>query len=416
MGAIDGSGCAMSAAAFVVAINLFIAGVFATAFGVVAAYARSSVGARWLALAYGLGMFNPLLELILPLQRDPWLVQFGIFAAYLFATTFIVVGLARHYRLAPPWAALGAIVVISLLVNSQTIAMPRDSILRGFAYQLPYFAIVLMALTVVLRFAHRKALDVGLLILFALSSLQYLLKPFAAVLMGSGDSAQAYIGTTYAALSQSTGAMLLIANGLLMLLIIVRDAMAEITARSETDTLSGLLNRRGFEDRADRLLATALRAGVPGAMVVADLDHFKAINDSHGHEAGDRVIRAFAEMLVDKANEHAVIGRLGGEEFAVFIPGANLPAARHYAEGVRTGFSGLAIADLGSACRVSASFGIARFEAGDSLSDLLRRTDAALYAAKKGGRDRVCVAESDAEMPPMATARSGRRQGSRQAG
>lgn len=404
----------MSAAAFVLAINLFIAGVFATAFGVVAAYARSSVSARWLALAYGVGMLNPLLELILPLQQEPWLVQYGIFAAYLFAANFIVVGLARHYRLVPPWYALCTLVVIALLVNSQTISMPRDSILRGLAYQLPYAIASLMCLAMVLRFKRRKVLDVWLAVLFGVSSLQFLLKPFAAVLLGSGDSAQAYIGTTYAALSQSSGAMLLIANGLLMLLIIVRDAMAEITARSETDTLSGLLNRRGFEDRADRLLATTMRAGLPGAMVVADLDHFKAINDSHGHEAGDRVIRAFADMLGATADERAVIGRLGGEEFAVFIPGTNLPTARLYAEGVRSGFSSISIANLGPDRRVSASFGVAALTDGDSLSDLLRRTDAALYEAKKGGRDRVCVSDPDAEIPPAVVTHGERRQGSRQ--
>lgn len=401
----------MSAAAFVLAINLFIAALFATAFGVVAAYARSSIGARWLALAYGVGMLNPLLELVLPLQRDPWLVQFGIFAAYLFAANFIVVGLSRHYRLTPPWIALGALVVIALLVNSQTIAMPRDSLMRGLAYQVPYAIASLMCLAIVLRFAHHKALDIWLAVLFGLSSLQFLLKPLAAVLMGSGDSARAYIGTTYAALSQSSGAMLLIANGLLMLLIIMRDAMAEITARSETDTLSGLLNRRGFEDRADRLLATTSRAGVPGAMVVADLDHFKSINDSYGHEAGDRVIRAFAEVLGQAAEDRAVIGRLGGEEFAVFIPGANLAAARLYAEGVRAGFAGLSIAALGPDRRVSASFGVAQLKAGDSLSDLLRRADAALYQAKKTGRDRVCVAQPEMPAPRMPS--TDRRRGSR---
>lgn len=401
----------MSAAAFVLAINLFIAALFATAFGVVAAYARSSIGARWLALAYGVGMLNPLLELVLPLQRDPWLVQFGIFAAYLFAANFIVVGLSRHYRLTPPWIALGALVVIALLVNSQTISMPRDSLMRGLAYQVPYAIASLMCLVIVLRFAHHKALDIWLAVLFGLSSLQFLLKPLAAVLMGSGDSAQAYIGTTYAALSQSSGAMLLIANGLLMLLIIMRDAMAEITARSETDTLSGLLNRRGFEDRADRLLATTSRAGVPGAMVVADLDHFKSINDSYGHEAGDRVIRAFAEVLGQAAEDRAVIGRLGGEEFAVFIPGANLAAARLYAEGVRAGFAGLSIAALGPDRRVSASFGVAQLKAGDSLSDLLRRADAALYQAKKTGRDRVCVAQPEMPAPRMPS--TDRRRGSR---
>lgn len=403
----------MSAAAFVLAINLFIAGIFATAFGVVAANARSAVGARWLALAYGLGMVNPVLEFMLPNQVDPRPVGFAIFASFLVAFSLCIIGLARHYRLTPPWRVLGALVGASLLVNILTIDMPRDSLLRGLLYQSPYFLVQLVGVVTIMRFAHRKALDRALLALFVLGGLQFLSKPLLAAWLGSGASPQAYIGSTYAAISQSVGAMLLIANGLLMLLIIVRDAMAEITARSETDTLSGLLNRRGFEDRADKLLATALRAGVPGAMVVADLDHFKSINDGHGHEAGDKVIRAFAEVLGETADARAVVGRLGGEEFAVFIPGANLMAARLYAEGVRSGFSGLSIAALGANRRVSASFGVAQLKAGDSLSDLLRRTDTALYQAKKSGRDCVCVAQQDTVVPRMPN--TDRRRGSRRA-
>ena len=404
----------MSAAAFVLAINLFIAGIFATAFGVVAAYARSAVGARWLAAAYGLGVVNPLLEFMLPGQVDPRPVQIAIFAVFLFAISLCVIGLSRHYRLTPPWRILGLIDTASLVINILIVDMPRDSLLRGMLYQSPYFLVQLVGVATILQYRHRQALDVALLALFAGSGLQFLSKPLLAAYLGSGATAQTYIGSTYAAISQSVGAMLLIANGLLMLLIIVRDAMAEITARSETDTLSGLFNRRGFEDRADRLLASALRAGIPGAMVVADLDHFKAINDSHGHEAGDRVITAFANVLATTADELAVAGRLGGEEFAVYIPDANLMSARLYAEGVRAGFSGLSIAGLGADRRFSASFGVAQLRPGDSLSDLLRRADAALYRAKEGGRDRVCMSEPDSVPPPVQAVSPGRASGGRQ--
>lgn len=408
----------MSAAAFVLAINLFVAAIFATAFGIVAAYARSAIGARWLALAYGLGIVNPILEFMLPGQADPRPVQVAIFAVFLFALSLCVVGLTRHYRLTPPWRTLGVIVVASLVVNVMIVDMPRSSLLRGILYQAPYFILQLVGVAMILRYRHRKSLDVALMVLFAASGLQFLSKPALAAWLGSGASARDYIGSTYAAISQSVGAMLLIANGLLMLLIIVRDAMAEITARSETDTLSSLLNRRGFEDRADRLLATALRAGVPASLVVADLDHFKAINDSHGHEAGDRVITAFADVLRTLADPRAVIGRIGGEEFVAFIPGADLASARLYAEGVRNAFSSFSIAGLRPDRPISASFGVARLNAGDSLSDLLRRADAALYQAKKGGRDRVCVADADVPppLPLSATLPPGeRRRGSRAA-
>lgn len=407
----------MSAAAFVLAINLFVAGIFATAFGVVAAHARSAVGARWLALAYGLGVVNPILEFMLPGQADPRPVQVAIFAIFLFAISLCVIGLSRHYRLSPPWRTLGVIIVASLLVNVLIVDMPRNSLLRGILYQAPYFIVQAVGVVTILRYRHRKALDVALLVLFASSGLQFLSKPALAAWLGSGATAGDYIGSTYAAISQSVGAMLLIANGLLMLLIIARDAMAEMTARSETDTLSGLFNRRGFEDRADRLLTAALRSGVPAALVVADLDHFKAINDSYGHEAGDRVIRAFADVLGTATDERAVLGRLGGEEFAIFLSGASLETARLYAEGVRTAFSSLAIPGMQPDTRISASFGVAQLRAADSLSDLLRRADAALYEAKKGGRDQVCIAGADPLSRPHLTALppSERRGGSRAA-
>lgn len=404
----------MSAAAFILAINLFIAGIFATAFGVVAAYARSAVGARWLAAAYSLGILNVALEFALPFQADPRAVGVGIFAAFLFALAFSVIGLSIHYRLAPPWRLLAVLIVCSLMTNVMIIGMPRDSIIRAMLYQLPYFFMQMVGVAMILRARHLRALDMALLALFALSGLQFLAKPLLAAVIGSGGSPQAYIGSTYAAISQSLGAVLLIANGLLLLLIIVRDAMAEITARSETDTLSGLYNRRGFEERANRALSVAIRAGSPAAMVVADLDHFKNINDSHGHEAGDRVIAAFAEVLGRSGDDRAVVGRLGGEEFAVLLPGVNVAAARLYAEGVRSGFSGLSFTNLGPGRRVSASFGVARLRPEDTLSDLLRRADAALYQAKQGGRDRVCVAEMD--RPPVPEADTGpfeRRSGSR---
>lgn len=398
----------MSAAAYILVINLFVAGIFATAFGVVAAYARLAIGARWLALAYGLGMVNPVLEFILPRQDDPRLVGVAIFASFLFASSFCVIGLARHYRIAPPWRTLAGIVIVSLLVNVLIIGMPRDSLLRGLLYQLPYFSVQMVGAAVVLRAPRRQMLDLSLLLLLAFSAFQFVSKPFIAALIGSGDNPQAYLGSTYAAISQTAGAVLLVINGLLMLLIIVRDAMAEVTARSETDTLSGLLNRRGFEDHADRLLATALRAGVPATLVVADLDYFKAINDAHGHEAGDRVIVAFAQVLNAIADQRMVLGRLGGEEFAAFIPGTNLVTARLYAEGVRNGFAGLDISRLGLGGHASASFGVAQLRAGDNLSDLMRRADAALYEAKKSGRDRVVVSALEPAAPLVADPSQGR--------
>lgn len=382
----------MSAAAFVMSINLFVAAMFATAFGVIAAYQRSSIAARWLALGYGLGVLNAVLEFILPFQSDARPVSFAIFAVFLFALTFMVLGLARHYRVLVPRRILFGLVALSLAINFAILDMPRTSFLRAALYQMPYALIMVVGVNVLLAYRDRKPLDLALIALFGLIAVQFLAKPFLSAMIGSGAVPQDYLQTTYAAISQSVGAILLITNGLLILLILVRDVMAEMTARSETDKLSGLHNRRGFEDRADKALLLTTRSGVPAAMIVADLDHFKQINDGFGHGVGDTVITAFADVLRRGVPEHAVLGRTGGEEFAVFLPGATLEGARLYAEAVRGHFAGLSAALLPTVSKpLSASFGVALLEPADSVSDLMRRADVALYQAKTAGRDRVVV-------------------------
>jgi hypothetical protein len=175
--------------------------------------------------------------------------------------------------------------------------MPRDSLLRGLLYQAPYALVQALGAWVVLSRRRPDLLDNALVALFSLSALHYLLKPFLAALIGSGGSPQGYIHSEYAAYSQTAGAILLVSNGLLMLLVILRDTIADITARSETDTLSGLLNRRGFEARVAEALARQQATSLPAALITADLDRFKQINDAYGHGTGDEVIAAFSAVL-----------------------------------------------------------------------------------------------------------------------
>ncbi|TIS06246.1 MAG: GGDEF domain-containing protein, partial [Mesorhizobium sp.] len=166
-----------------------------------------------------------------------------------------------------------------------------------------------------------------LMLVLAASALQFASKPFiAGALGGWGANPQSYVQTGYALVSQSLGTVFGLALALLALAILVRDVLAEAMSKSETDTLSRLLNRGGFERHAELALRDAVRRGVPVALVIADLDHFKRINDSYGHACGDRVIETFAGLLREAAAEHHVAGRIGGEEFAIILPGTNLAA------------------------------------------------------------------------------------------
>jgi len=177
------------------------------------------------------------------------------------------------------------------------------------------------------------------------------------------------------------------------------DVMARLTSDARTDPLSRLFNRRGFEERAALLLDRCSRAGFPAALVLADLDHFKSINDIYGHQAGDRVITDFAGRLQMAAGSRGVAGRLGGEEFAIVLPFADLAAARMAAEAVRTAFSSGMVDGLPSGVRITASFGVAARSGDEGLAPLMRRADEALYKAKQNGRDSVRISY---ERPPAA--------------
>jgi len=166
-------------------------------------------------------------------------------------------------------------------------------------------------------------------------------------------------------------------------------AAAEAMARS--DALTGLANRRAFDEVFEQEIRRAGRYGTPLSLVMTDIDFFKAINDSHGHHVGDLVLKHFAQTLQSSVRDVDLVGRWGGEEFVVLMPDATLDAARLAAERMRLAVAG-APARCGNAhCGYTASFGVAAFsgEGTSSHDAMLSRADAALYRAKKNGRNRV---------------------------
>ena len=394
----------MSGASFILAINLFVAGLFSVAFFLIAANNRADRVALWFGFAYLSGVGYFVFEFLLPLQIQPKLTGFLAFASFLGATGSVAVGVAKRYRLAVPWRLLAGAVAVSLVANWFAFDLPRDSFPRQVLYQAPYAFMQGLCAWLIVRSRQRQPMDVGLVVLFALSAVHFLSKPIVSSMVGGpGASSRDYVGTVYALYSQTAGAILAVATGLLMLFLLARDMFVTLTTRSETDPLSGVFNRRGFEDRVEPGLIAATRGGVPATLVTCDLDHFKAINDAFGHDTGDRVIENFARLLVNLAPPRATVARMGGEEFAVFLPGINLQTARLYAESIRVGFPAMTVAGVSPETPFTASFGIAETDGSDSLSNLRRRADAALYAAKRGGRNRVCTAQDhDTDRMPSA--------------
>ena len=173
----------------------------------------------------------------------------------------------------------------------------------------------------------------------------------------------------------------------------VEERTRDLERLAVTDPLTGLGNRRALDAALDAALAEAVREDGEGfSLILADIDHFKAINDRHGHAVGDAVLVALAAVLGDAARPGDRLGRWGGEEFVILCPGTDLAAARALAEVMRLRVAQTEVAGVG---RRTCSFGVAERSAGESVDGLLARADAALYAAKHGGRDRVEAAQAD---------------------
>jgi len=171
-----------------------------------------------------------------------------------------------------------------------------------------------------------------------------------------------------------------------------RERMQELTRQASQDSLTGLKNRRRFEEDLRTELARSHRYGTPGAMLMLDLDQFKQVNDTLGHPAGDSVLTEIAGVLRRRARETDVVARLGGDEFAIVLPRCDLTEARSVATEVMTAIRDQAPAG-GKVGSITASVGIAQFGIGQRLSyeALLANADAALYEAKAAGGDEVRV-------------------------
>ena len=155
------------------------------------------------------------------------------------------------------------------------------------------------------------------------------------------------------------------------------------------DQMTGLLTRGAFFDQL---------SGPSGTFLMLDLDFFKSINDTHGHAAGDAVIRETAARIAETPGSGVTSARFGGEEFVLFLPGRTGPEARDLAEDLRRRIRGTPVIHEGAKLSVTASIGLAERTAGEPVDSVLRRADAALYEAKSQGRDRVVAAS---EMPRL---------------
>lgn len=177
------------------------------------------------------------------------------------------------------------------------------------------------------------------------------------------------------------------------LLLCLHSDEQEMRSLASYDSLTGLLSRHAFFDNANNYVSLAIREAKPFSVLIIDLDHFKLINDRYGHPAGDAVLELFADVVNSVARRSDIVGRLGGEEFALLLPSTSASEAQEFSERLHQAIQKAVLKFNGSAIRYTVSIGLAEFDENSEkgIEDLLAHADIALYQAKQAGRNQTAA-------------------------
>lgn len=374
----------MPNAALPIVLNVLVAGMFTASFLMIAQLNPDFRRVRWLALSYGVGMFTPLAELVLPLARDPSAFMILSYGSFLLALVLMGPALSIFYGKTPRWGTAWTILAIGFLSRVAIWGGRRDDLAYEFVYQTPFAIAAAACATVVIRHGRRSTLDFTLTVIFIVIAGHFLLKPFAAAYLGSGLTAGQYLNSRYAMLSQASTGALLIGAGLTLLINVLQTVVSQNKEAAYLDPLTAMPNRRALHQQFEMLQKTMGDQTL--AIAIVDIDHFKAINDQWGHDVGDKAIQAVASALDGARPNNGFVARVGGEEFVVLLPECYPALAAMRCESLRLA---VGAADCGLGRPITGSIGWTMVADSEDLNDALRRADRGLYRAKLTGRDRV---------------------------
>lgn len=379
----------MDTGLFIALLNPTIALALGAAFLVLWSYQRHRPYLAVLATSYGLSAVGFLLQYFtLPFGMQ--LTKLTSNICFTVAGCCLSSAIIHRYGRKVPYIGIGVLAGGGLASFCWLLFVAPDLTWRILAMNFAFGGISLLVAAELRPVRRNGPTENILFVLSLLSGLNFFVRTLVVVIAhGPFTSYDGFYASSYWTTALLSHALLSLLIALCLFSAAALDVMKALKTETYTDPLSGLLNRRGFEERGMQLLRHCATARFPVALVLADLDHFKALNDVHGHAAGDRVIADFAGKLRLAAGTRGVAGRIGGEEFAVLLPLSDLAAARLFAEAVRTVYSAGQVDGLPAGTKVTASFGVAARSGDEALEPLMRRADDALYKAKKNGRDSV---------------------------
>ncbi len=311
---------------------------------------------------------------------------------FLAAGYLLAMAVLGRYRVAVPHRLFGAIAGAGAAGLCWFLFVQPSITYRIYSISFALGLISLVMSAKLRNIEKPRFMDRALFWLTLVTGLNFIVRPIVIfALIGQITAYQSTQQAFYWSTVQFTQAMIAITFALSLLVAVASDLIAELKQQAQTDKLSGLLNRRGFEDQAGEILADCAARGRPVALLVADLDHFKRVNDTWGHAVGDNVIRLFGSMLADAAQHGMVTGRIGGEEFAILMPDTEASIARLFAERLRAQIAVHCAGHVPERLEPTVSLGVAAGDGRAGLYQMLSNADLALYEAKRTGRNRVCV-------------------------
>lgn len=227
---------------------------------------------------------------------------------------------------------------------------------------------------------------------FALNGVLQILQAIIVLVRGGGETLLS--PSTFTQVALMTAIAMSMLSTMAYVAIIMEYLKKDLKRQAERDPLTGAYNRRAFHTLAKHVFARGRREGDAISLVILDLDHFKSVNDSHGHAVGDKVLKRVVAIVHAVLREEDVLVRLGGEEFAIMLPAASQSEALHIAERIRHAIEAESFTADTEMVKVTTSLGVtslASMGANDVIDDLIKLADTALYQAKVAGRNRVCV-------------------------
>ncbi|MDS1135392.1 GGDEF domain-containing protein [Nitratireductor indicus] len=396
----------MSGQLFISLLNPGIGIILAMAFAILWLNQRNQAYVALAAAGYGAMALGFLFQDIMPgmpmeLQRIPSNFFFIVSALFLWTSVL------WRYRIKAPLYPMLIVAGASFAALCWFLVVQPSLTNRIYSINIGLGIIAASAVFKLRKIRNPKFIDKVLFWVSFLAATNFIFRPILIVwLQGGYESYADYTGfqqSLYWATVQFTQALISVTIALILLVAVATDLIEELTKEARTDVLSGLANRRGFEDQASALLQSCNERGEAAVLLIVDIDHFKRINDNFGHAAGDSVIAAFGRMLRAMIEPEMVAGRIGGEEFAVFVPNVDPGKARCFAEELRKRVSEQRVEGLPDHFSTTASIGLAfSTHRGEELFKLLRRADRALYDAKDAGRDQVRLFSSDKRLVRVA--------------